>query len=96
LADAITEAFGDPSRQGAEVVLAALAQARRALGLADPGAPGPAEGTAVAGAVRPSEAPAAGASAVPAEGGAGTAAGLPVPPEVRPEDRDVVRRYFGG
>jgi hypothetical protein len=96
LAGAITEAFGDPSRQGAEVVLAALEQARRARGLADPGAPGPAEGAAVAGAVRPSEAQTAGASAVPAEGGAGTAAGLPVPPEVRPEDRDAVRRYFGG
>jgi len=94
LAGAITEAFGDPSRQGAEVVLAALEQARRALGLAE--APSPAEGAAVAGAVRPSEAPAAGASAAPAEGGAGAAAGLPVPPEVRPEDRDVVQRYFGG
>jgi len=92
LAGAITEAFGDPSRQGAEVVLAALEQARRALGLAE--APSPAEGAAVAGAARPSEAPAAGAFAVPAEGG--TAAGLPVPPEVRPEDRDVVQRYFGG
>jgi hypothetical protein len=76
------------------VVLAALEQARRALGLAE--APSPAEGAAVAGAVRPSEAPVAGTSAVPAEGGVGTAAGLPVPPEVRPEDRDVVQRYFGG
>jgi len=94
LADAITEAFGDPSRQGAEVVLAALEQARRALGLAE--APSPAEGAATAGAVRPSEAQAEGASAVPAEGSAGAAAGLPVPPEVRPEDRDVVQRYFGG
>jgi len=94
LAAAITEALGDPSRQGAEVVLAALEQARRALGLAE--APAPAEGAAVAGAARPSEAPAAGSSAVPAEVGAGAAAGLPVPPEVRPEDRDVVQRYFGG
>jgi len=94
LAGAITEAFGDPSRQGAEVVLAALEQARRALGLAE--APSPAEGAAVAGAARPSEAQATGSSAVPAEGGAGAAAGLPVPPEVRPEDRDVVQRYFGG
>jgi len=94
LAGAMTEALGDPSRQGAEVVLAALDQARRALGLAE--APAPAEGAAVAGAARPSEAPAAGAFAVPAEGGAGAAAGLPVPPEVRPEDRDIVQRYFGG
>jgi len=94
LAGAMTEAFGDPSRQGAEVVLAALEQARRALGLGE--APSPAEGAAVAGAVSPSETPLAGASAVPAESVTGAATGPPVPPEVRPEDRDVVRRYFGG
>jgi hypothetical protein len=94
LAGAMTEALGDPSVEGAAVVLATVGQARRVMGLAE--APAPAEGAAVADAARPSEVPAIGEPAVSAEGGTSAAAGLPVSPEVRPEDRDVVRRYFGG
>jgi hypothetical protein len=91
LAGAMAESLREPPADAAAAVASAVAQARRAMGLPDapagPGAPMPGKGT-----VPVSEKPETGT--VPSS--AGGAVPAAIPPDVRPEDRDVVRRYFGG
>jgi len=96
LADEMTKKLGDRPGGGVAAVVQAVGEARRTLGLAESA---PAELT-------PPGALPAGAGAEPPPAAAGTASapiigpGTPspaaIPAEVRPEDRDVVRRYFGG
>ncbi|HUU08955.1 MAG TPA: hypothetical protein VM431_00265 [Phycisphaerae bacterium] len=96
LAAALAEAFGEKGAGGVAAVVAAVGQARRTLGLAESVPPSLAE---VAGAGAGPDAAAVGPVATPGEASAGVTASGPavsVPADVRPEDRDVVRRYFGG
>jgi hypothetical protein len=116
LAGQMTQDLGQRPGAGAQDLVAAIGEARRAMGLPQlppgdtdvdgmpPGAPGlpehaSGEGHAHAAAGRPGDQavgmPLAGEGAAPVAAGQGAAA-PPVPAEVRPEDRDVVRRYFGG
>jgi len=98
LAAAMTEALGPASSGGVAAVVEAVVQARRALGLAE-SPPEPAQGP-LAPRVSPGGQSATTAP-VPAEA---TTTGTAIPgaespiisADVRPEDRDVVRRYFGG
>jgi len=94
LAATLTDAFGKKGSGGMAAVVAAVGQARRTLGLAESVPPAVAEALA-------------GAAAEPAQGspssadpnGAGVVigtGGTEIPADVRPEDREVVRRYFGG
>jgi len=90
--------LGDRPGAGPRDLMAAVAEARRAMGLPDLPAP-----DAGGGAMQGQGYPAAAAAGSPppgtaaAPGGAGLGAGAhAVSAEVRPEDRDVVRRYFGG
>jgi len=92
LAATLTDAFGKKTSGGMAAVVAAVGQARRTLGLAESVPPAVAEAVAGA-AVEPTDVPPA--VAVPSGAGVGTA-GAPIPDNVRPEDREVVRRYFGG
>lgn len=101
LASAMTEALG---RQGAvAAALETLGQVRRTMGL--PATPAGGEAVAGSGTAAPplsrSDGPPPSfgelrlhADSPPHSSGAG--AGRAVPASVRPEDRDVVRRYFGG
>jgi hypothetical protein len=101
LAARMTQDLGERPGAGAEGLIAAVAEARRAMGLGEL----PAFAEAGSG-VEDREPPAASAagSELPASLGqsAGSvaegqgAAAPTVGAEVRPEDRDVVRRYFGG
>jgi hypothetical protein len=96
LADEMAKKLGEKPGGGVAAVVQAVGEARRTLGLAESA---PAELT-------PPGALPAGAGSEPLPAAAGTASapivgpGLPspaaIPAEVRPEDRDVVRRYFGG
>ncbi len=101
LREALTDASGQladlaaTSPEAAVPVAAAVRAARRAAGL--PAEPGPAT------AGGPLAAVGSGGAEPPDEAGSGTPGaehsdGLtgPASPAVRPEDRDVVRRYFGG
>ena len=103
LAARLTQDLGQRPGAGAEDLIAAVGEARRAMGLAE--LPGPAEIGSAPGSQEYPAAPAAGSNDKAAGSkstGAGSAvagqgaAAPPVPAEVRPEDRDVVRRYFGG
>jgi hypothetical protein len=96
LADEMTKKLGDRPGGGVAAVVQAVGEARRTLGLAESA---PAELTT------PGALP-AGAGSEPPPAAAGTASApiigpeplspAAIPAEVRPEDRDVVRRYFGG
>ena len=94
LAAALTDALGKERSVGVAAVVAAVGQARRTLDLAASVPPAVAE--AVAGrAARPIE----GLPAAADSNGVGApveTSGARVPADVRPEDREVVRRYFGG
>jgi len=99
LADVLVRTVGPEGEGGVAAAVEAVAQARRAIGLSPVPAVTP-EAPTVTG---PGEAPAAGAGTgvvvgpdAPGEGpsAAGPVGG--VPDDVRPQDRDVVRRYFGG
>ncbi len=94
LAAALTDALGEKGSGGVAAVVAAVGQARRTLGL--PRSVPPAVAEAVAGrAARPVE----DQPATAASNGVGAAVGISgarFPADVRPEDREVVRRYFGG
>jgi hypothetical protein len=111
LALRMTQDLGDRPGAGPRDLMAAVAEARRAMGLPDLPAPEPEMG----GMPRPplpghagagDHAHANGGVGMPpsgeAAGGAPTTASGASPPapagsaEVRPEDREVVRRYFGG
>lgn len=117
LAGQMTQDLGQRPGAGAEDLIAAVGEARRAMGLAEipagetdlgamapgaPGLPGHASGVDHAHAnVGPPQGGQAAGMPPSWEGGAPAAEGRgaaapPVPAEVRPEDRDVVRRYFGG
>ena len=100
--------LGDRPGAGPRDVMAAVSEARRRMGLPELPAPD-AGGGAMQGRGYPAASTSAKASAdrsaagsqppgtAAAPGGAGLgAAAHAVPAEVRPEDRDVVRRYFGG
>ncbi|MBL7140889.1 MAG: hypothetical protein ISS74_08275 [Planctomycetes bacterium] len=96
LADVLVRSIGSEGEGGVAAAVEAVAQARRAVGLP----PVPAEASA---GTTPGEMPAAGTgtgivigTGAPGEGASGTGAADGVPDDVRPEDRDVVRRYFGG
>ena len=97
LADEMTKKLGEKPGGGVAAVVQAVGEARRTLGLAESA---PAEltppGALPAGAG--SEPPPAAAGTNPVPSGEATAPPSPavIPAEVRPEDRDVVRRYFGG
>lgn len=96
LAAALAEAFGEKGAGGVAAVVAAVGQARRTLGLAESVPPSLAE---AAGAGAGPDAAAVGPVATVGEVSGGVTASGPaasVHPDVRPEDRDVVRRYFGG
>jgi len=108
LAIRMTQDIGERPGAGPRDLMAAVAEARRAMGLPDLPAP-EAGGGAMQGRGYPAASASAKASAdksaagsqppgtAAAPGGAGLgAAAHAVPAEVRPEDRDVVRRYFGG
>ena len=95
LAAALTDALGKQRSVGVAAVVAAVGQARRTLDLAASVPPAVAE--AVAGrTVEPIPVPAAAAAASNGVGAAVGTSGARVPADVRPEDREVVRRYFGG
>jgi len=99
LAAALTAALGgtEAASGGVAAIVEAVAEARRALGL-----PASAAGHTPDGLGAAAGRPAGGAPTVgvgPAEPGAAGGGAEPdgaLPREVRPEDRDVVRRYFGG
>ena len=103
VAGQMTRDLGDLRSAGVQDLIAAIGEARRAMGLAElPAfAPAPVGGEA---AVREYPAAPAAGSLLPANSGqsAGLVAkgqGTAAPAtgaEVKPEDRDVVRRYFGG
>jgi len=101
LAAGMTRDLGEPPGAGVQDLIAAVGEARRAMGLAE--VPGPAAGGSDASVREPPAASAAGSgqpassgqSPGPVAEGQGTAAPA-TGAEVRPEDRDVVRRYFGG
>ena len=94
LAAALTDALGKERSVGVAAVVAAVGQARRTLDLAASVPPAVAE--AVAGrAARPIPVPPAAAASNGVGAAVGTS-GARVPAGVRPEDREVVRRYFGG
>jgi hypothetical protein len=99
LASAMTEALRAPAAAtagGTVTVAEAIAEARRAVGLAElPAASGFAKATPDKSAAGSTGVPPAAQTSV-AGSPAPSAEGAAVPPEVRPEDRDVVRRYFGG
>jgi len=98
LAAAMTEALGQPGAGGVPALVSAVRDIRRELGLPDlpPGdLPGEVAPAGTVGVVPPvvGETPAA----HPETGTVGTGAAAPsIPADVKPEDRDVVRRYFGG
>jgi hypothetical protein len=102
LARAMTENLGE-TPGGVAGTLAAVAQTRRALGLPElpalvpgqepaAGTPGPSSG----GPGGPNHVRGQEAAVPPPAAEAKGAAGATVPADVRPEDRDVIRRYFGG
>ncbi len=94
LAAALADALGKERSVGVAAVVAAVGQARRTLDLAESVPPAVAE--AIAGrAVEPIPGPAAAAASNGVGAAVGTS-GARVPADVRPEDREVVRRYFGG
>ena len=93
LAATVTQALGGAPGGTVAVALSGVRQARVEAGLApEPPPKAPAPGAPV-----PPELPVAGAAnggpGPRIETGTGSAA-VAIPPEVRPEDRDVVRRYF--
>jgi len=91
LAAALTDAFGKERSGGVAAVVAAVGQARRTLGLAESVPP------AVAKAVSGDAELAQGSPTVAGPDGAAVGTGgARIPAAVRPEDRDVVQRYFGG
>ncbi len=92
LADEATEALAPVSTEDREAVLAYVRGARSEAGLvAEPAAPTPAT---TLDASPEAVTPVAPSKKGPLEGR--TVVAAPVPPEVRPEDRAAVRRYFGG
>lgn len=94
LAATLADAFGKNRSGGIAAVVAAVGQARRTLGLAESVPPAVAEALA-GGAVEPAQ----GLPSSADPNGAGVAigtGGTEIPADVRPEDREVVRRYFGG
>ena len=99
LADRITKQLGEKPGGGVAAVVQAVGEARRTLGLAEsPPAELTQPGT-LPGRIGPEPAPAAsGTESAPMTAGqeAGPSSPAAIPAEVRPEDRDVVRRYFGG
>jgi len=104
LAEKMTETLGPSAAADLVSVEVAAAQVRSAMGLAEPsaGSAGPLAGPPVdaTGGLPASAglgaAPATGSGA-PAEGVApGVVAMPPIPPDLSPEDRQVIRRYFGG
>ena len=96
LADEMAKKLGEKPGGGVAAVVQAVGEARRTLGLAESA---PAEltppGPLPAGAGAEPPPAAAGAASVGPATAQGTGAAA-IPAEVRPEDRDVVRRYFGG
>ena len=99
LADRIMKQLGEKPGGGVAAVVQAVGEARRTLGLAEsPPAELTQPGT-LPGRLGPEPAPAAsGTASAPMTAGqeAGPSSPAAIPAEVRPEDRDVVRRYFGG
>ncbi|MCX5670665.1 MAG: hypothetical protein NTU94_05015 [Planctomycetota bacterium] len=99
LADRITKQLGEKPGGGVAAVVQAVGEARRTLGLAEsPPAELTQPGT-LPGRIGPEPAPAAsGTASAPMTAGqeVGPSSPAAIPAEVRPEDRDVVRRYFGG
>ena len=99
LAIRLTQDIGDRPGAGPRDVMAAVAEARRAMGLADLPAPEPESGGAMQGRGYPAASAAGsqppGTAAAPGGAGLGAPAHA-VSADVRPEDREVVRRYFGG
>lgn len=99
LADGMAESLGEKAAGGVTAAVEAVGRARRTVGLPELPPPevtrglgrAPAEGKAPEGAAPSS---AAGPSAT--GGAARGTESYPISPDVRPEDRDVVRRYFGG
>jgi len=111
LANRMTQDLGEPPGAGVQDLVAAIGEARRAMGLAE--LPGPAAGGSDVNAREPPAAPdfakaspgkpaagsgqAASSGQSPGPGAEGQGAAAPAAgAEVKPEDRDVVRRYFGG
>jgi hypothetical protein len=108
LAIRMTQDLGERPGAGVQDLIAAVGEARRAMGLEElpagdtdlggmprPPLPGHANGEGHAHANSGVGMPPAGEGAAPVAEGQGTAAPT-VGAEVKPEDRDVVRRYFGG
>jgi len=100
LASAATEALGEGAAGGVPALVSAAQGARRELGLPELPPAGLAGETSVArgAAAEPGTSgtsPGAGETSGTRLTGAGGAA-FTVPPDVKPEDREVVRRYFGG
>jgi len=95
LAAALTDAFGKNRSGGIAAVVAAVGQARRTLGLPESVPPAVAEALAE-GIADPTQATPSSADPNGAGGVAIGTGGTEIPAGVRPEDREVVRRYFGG
>jgi len=103
VAGQMTRDLGDLRSAGVQDLIAAIGEARRAMGLAELPAFAPAP---VGGEADVREYPAAPAAGSQSPAGSGQSAGLVAEgqgtaapatgAEVKPEDRDVVRRYFGG
>jgi hypothetical protein len=95
LADEMAKKLGEKPGGGVAAVVQAVGEARRTLGLAESA---PAEltppGPLPTGAGSEPLPAAAGTASAPIIG-PGTPSPAAIPAEVRPEDRDVVRRYFG-
>jgi len=99
LADVLVRTVGPEGEGGVASAVEAVAQARRAIGLPPPPAVTPEVPTGT----RPGEPSAFGAGTdrmggaeAPAEGAASWGAAVGVSDAIRPQDREVVRRYFGG
>ena len=97
LAAAMTEALGQEAGGGIPALVSAVRKIRQESGLPDlpsGDVPGEAAPSGVASTIPPvvGDTPAA----LPATGTVGAGTAPPIPPDVKPEDRDVVRRYFGG
>ncbi|MCX5682412.1 MAG: hypothetical protein NT049_01845 [Planctomycetota bacterium] len=101
LAERMAQDLGERPGAGAQNLIATIAEARRAMGLAE--LPGPVAvggevniseypATPVAGSELPANSNQSAGSVAEGQGAAAPVAGA----AVKPEDRDVVRRYFGG
>jgi hypothetical protein len=93
LAATIADALGQGQGGHVPVALSGIRQARIEAGLPpEPASPAP-TGVGPAPPTVPAGGPSVGGPTPPLEAGGGAVA---IPPDVRPEDRAVVRRYFGG